>query len=100
MSSKDDIKQEDVKTSKKIEKNKKEDEEKSKKEDNNNKEDKGKFEFKILDKNILELSKKPKSTEFFLLKRKRLLELNSLSFHSLESEKNKTNKTNYNYSKK
>ena len=79
---------------------KKDNEEKTKKEDSNNKEDKEKLiEFKNVDKSILELSKKPKSNDFFLLKKKRLLELNSLSFHSLESKKNNSNITNYNYSK-
>ena len=94
MSSRDDIKQEKENSEKKIEKNEK-DEEKTKKENNNNKEDKGKLiEFNKLD--IIELSKKPKSTDFFLLKKKRLLELNSLSFSSLDSRKNRTNKTNSN----
>jgi len=62
------------------------------KEDKNNKEKL--IEFKKMD-NILELNKKTKSTEFFLLKKKRLLELNnSRSFHNLDLKKNKTNVNN------
>ena len=64
------------------------------KEDKIDKENKEKLiEFKKLD-NILEIQK-AKSTEFFLLKKKRLLELNnSRSFHNLDLKKNKTNVNN------
>ena len=98
MSSRDDINQE-KEISEKNEKNSAKDEEKTKKENNSNKEEKEKLiDFKKIDKSILEL-KKPKSTDFFLLKKKRLLELNSLSFHSLDSKKNRTNIPNNNYFK-
>ena len=98
MSSRDDINQE-KEISEKNEKNSAKDEEKTKKENNSNKEEKEKLiDFKKIDKSILEL-KKPKSTDFFLLKKKRLLELNSLSFHSLDSKKNRTNLPNNNYFK-
>ena len=97
MSSRDVIKQEKEISEKKIEKNEK-DEEKIEKENNNNKKDKEKLtDFKQLD--ILELSKKQKSTDFFLLKKKRLLELNSLNLQSLDLKKNRTNISNNNYFK-
>ena len=69
------------------------------KEENNNKEDKDKKlieGLKNMDNNKLELKKEAKSSEFFLLKKKRILELNNASSsHNLDLKKKKTNNNSF-----